>query len=223
MKVSIQIPIYNGAVFLEHALQSIYNQSYGDCEVILIDDGSDADISDIRKAYPQVLYCKQEHQGVAAARNRALQLSSGELIAFLDADDVWAADKLEKQVAYLQKHPDCELVFVETQNFTALSPEQMTKRQKELYAVKIEKCLVSSCVRRSVFDKYGNFSEEKAYGEDTELLARWAAAGVNLGHCIPKPLYFRRVHEENMSLLHKNVGKEEYLALLAGAFRKAKR
>lgn len=222
IKVSIQIPVYTGTEFLKEALSSVYEQTYDNYEVIVVDDGSGVDFSKIRKAYPDVIFLTQEHSGVAAARNRALELSDGELIAFLDADDLWSADKLKKQVIYLQEHPECEVVFCGVKNFTELFCEDMTGRQKQLFSAVLSKCMVSSCVRRSLFEKYGNYEEDRAYGEDTEIMARWAAAGVDLKHCQEEELYFRRIHKKNMSLLHENVKKEPYLELLASAFRRAR-
>jgi len=223
VKVSIQIPVYTGANFLKEALDSIQKQTYDNYEVIVVDDGIGEDISSMLAAYPNAIFLRQDHQGVAAARNYALEYSTGEIIAFLDADDLWSEDKLQKQIDYLKEHPECEIVFSKTENFTKLLQEDMTSRQRQLLDTKISNCMVSSCVRRSVFEKYGNYQEKYEYGEDTEIMARWAAAGVNLDHCLADNLYFRRVHNDNMSLLHKKVGKKEYLELLAEAFRNARK
>ena len=223
MKVSIQIPVYTGVRFLKEALESVYRQTYGNFEIIVVDDGAKVDVPALLSAYPEVIYIWQEHRGVAAARNRALDASSGEIIAFLDADDVWAEDKLEKQVLYLKEHPECEIIFTGVENFTELSQEHMTGRQKQLQQTDIANCLVSCCVRKSVFETYGVYQEACEYGEDTEFLARLAAAGVNMEHCLQETLYFRRIHEENMSLEHERVAKSDYLKLLAGAFRRAKK
>ena len=222
MKVSIQIPVFSVTDFLCDAIESIYRQTYKDYEIIVIDDGAAADIPAILAPYPDVIYYRQEHKGVAAARNRAIELSGGEVIAFLDADDLWDESKLKKQTDYLKAHPECEIVFSGTENFTGLHREAMTDRQRQLFDTEISKYLGSSCVRRSVFENYGSYQESYEYGEDTELMARFAAAGVSMEHCLKDKLYFRRIHEDNMSLLHKNVGKTEYLKLLAAAFRKAK-
>lgn len=223
MKVSIQIPVNTGATFLKEALDCIQRQTYHNYEVIVVDDGSGEDIAGMLKAYPDVIFSRQEHRGVAAARNRALELSSGDIIAFLDADDLWAEEKLQKQIHYLKEHPECEIIFSGTENFTEISQEAMTNRQKQLFHTKISTCMVSSCVRRGVFEKYGNYQEEQEYGEDTEIMARWAAAGISLEHCLEDSLYFRRIHTDNMSLLHNKVEKKEYLELLAAAFRRARK
>lgn len=223
MKVSIQIPVNTGTAFLKDALESIHRQTYQDFEVIVVDDGSGEDLSEIVSKYEKVRFVRQEHLGVAAARNRALSCSSGEVIAFLDADDLWTEEKLEKQMHYLNNHPECMIVFSGTENFTEIPSELLNERQKQILGTLLSKCLVSSCVRKEVFETYGNFLETCNYGEDTELMARWAACGVSLDHCIHDMLYLRRVHAENMSLRHKKAGKKEYLELLATAFRKARK
>lgn len=223
MKVSIQIPVYNGAGFLSEALESIRRQTYQDYEIIVVDDGSEEMYKKEWSFAPDIMYCRQEHRGVAAARNHALQLSSGEVIAFLDADDLWEPDKLEKQMRYLQEHPECEVIFCGVQNFTQIPEQNLTERQNCLLQTKISNCLVGSCIRKRVFERYGGYQENLNYGEDTELLARLGAAGVRLDHCLEENLYLRRVHGENMSLLHEKVGRQEYLELLAEAFRRGRK
>lgn len=224
MKVSIQIPVNTaGAAFLKEAMESLQRQTYHDYEVIVVDDGSAADVGSMLKEYPNVTFLTQEHKGVAAARNCALKHSLGDVIAFLDADDLWAEEKLQKQICYLNEHPECDVIFAGTKNFTELSEEILTNRQKQLLHTNISTCLVSSCVRKSLFERYGGFREDLTYGEDTEIMARWAAAGICLAHCLEEPLYFRRIHAENMSLLHNKIEKKEYLELLAAAFRRARK
>ena len=222
-RVTIQIPAYNSARFIGEAIESVLAQTYRDYEIIVVDDGSMDNTAEVVAKSSEVRYLHQEHSGVSVARNNAIRLAQGEIMAFLDADDKWAIDKLQKQVEYLDNHPECEMIFSKVQNFADDEIEHFTERQKDLLDTKIEYCLVSSCMRRKLFEKYGNFVEEYGYGEDTEILARLRARGIDMTHCLDEVLYFRRVHTTNTSLDHKRVSKDEYLSLLAGAFRKARK
>lgn len=222
-RVSVLIPTYNYGAFLPAALESVFAQTYTDYEVIVLDDGSTDDTAEIVAGYPQVRYIYQEKAGIAAARNRLLEEAQGEFVAFLDADDLWAADKLEKQLHYLNAHPDCCLVFTRVKNFFDGPPEEMTPRQKQLMAAKIDFCLPSCCACRRVFEQHGLFREDLPYGEDTYWVTHLGASGILLDHCLPEELYLRRIHAGNISLRHKLGAQEDKLALLSNAIRQARK
>ncbi len=91
--VSVGIPVYNCERFLAEAIESVLAQTYRHVEVIVVDDGSVDHSADIAGNFgPRVRYCYQKNSGIGAARNRGLALASGELLAFLDADDCWVKD-----------------------------------------------------------------------------------------------------------------------------------
>jgi glycosyltransferase involved in cell wall biosynthesis len=108
--VSVIVPAYNAAAFVEKTLTSILTQTYQNLEVVVIDDGSKDSTVEIVdrlvKTDRRILLFKQQNLGVAAARNRAIQLAKGELIAPIDADDIWYPQQLEKQVLRLLESPD---------------------------------------------------------------------------------------------------------------------
>lgn len=221
--VSVLIPCYNAGRFLKDALDSVLSQTYTDYEIILVDDGSEDNTAEVAGQYPQVCYIRCDHKGVAAARNTALSLAKGEFITFLDADDMWVPQKLEKQMAYMAEHPDCELVYAGVRNYFDGAPENMTKRQKELLEANLDFYMVAACVRRRVFEKYGVFCEDYVYAEDTQWLFRLHAAGIDAKPIIPEVLYLRRIHDNNISLTHKTSGRKDVLALMAGAIRQVKK
>ncbi|HEX7090796.1 MAG TPA: glycosyltransferase family A protein [Longimicrobiales bacterium] len=104
--VSVIIPTYNRAAYLEAAVRSVLAQTHRPAEVIIVDDGSVDDTAAICMSLPEpVRYVRQENAGVSAARNRGLREAKGEYVALLDSDDVWHATKLETQLAALQKFP----------------------------------------------------------------------------------------------------------------------
>src|SRR6266508_897311 len=98
--VSVVIPNYNCGRFLEETLESVFAQAYPAVEVIVVDDGSTDDSLQVLEKYAgRVNVIRQANQGVSAARNAGIRASHGELVALLDADDLWHPDKLAKQVA----------------------------------------------------------------------------------------------------------------------------
>lgn len=111
-KVSVIIPTYNSAQFVGQAVASVYGQTYSDFELIVVDDGSTDDTWHVLEPYRERMrYLYQPNMGESVARNRGIQESHGEYIAFLDADDLWLPSKLAKQIALMDQHPSAVLVY----------------------------------------------------------------------------------------------------------------
>jgi glycosyltransferase involved in cell wall biosynthesis len=119
--VSVIIPAYNYGRFLGEALNSVLGQTFRDLECIIVDDGSSDETGQVLASFndPRMVISSTPRLGVSAARNRGLDLSRGSLIAFLDADDRWKPNKLERQVAILADEPDVGMVFTNFVRFTA--------------------------------------------------------------------------------------------------------
>ena len=110
-RVSVIIPVYNNAEYICEAIASVLAQTYTDYEIIVINDGSTDNLEQAIVPYrDRIRYLRQTNQGVSAARNRGLYLARGELIAFLDADDIYLPHKLEQQVAVFDANPNLGLV-----------------------------------------------------------------------------------------------------------------
>ena len=102
-KVSVIIPFFKRVDWLIEAVQSVLDQTYKDVEIIVVNDGSNEDITEFLKLYgDKIIYIFKENGGAASARNVGLNFSSGDYIAFLDSDDVWLPDKLEKQISFME-------------------------------------------------------------------------------------------------------------------------
>jgi glycosyltransferase involved in cell wall biosynthesis len=113
-RVSIIIPTFNCAGYIERALDSVLSQTYRDYEIIVVDDGSVDNTADrIARYEDRVRYFYQDNAGVSAARNRALKESSAPLVAYLDADDVWYPHKLQRQMEFFDAHAGCGLLHSE--------------------------------------------------------------------------------------------------------------
>lgn len=108
-KVSIIMPAYNCAKFIDEAVQSVINQTYKDWELIVVDDCSSDDTYEILSKYACEdsrihLLKNEQNSGAAVARNHAIEVAGGRYLAFLDSDDVWKSTKLEKQIEYMEKN-----------------------------------------------------------------------------------------------------------------------
>ena len=155
MRVSVLIPAYNCGRYIGVAIESVLSQTYQDFEIIVVDDGSEDDTAALAKKYERVRYIYQPHSGIAAARNRALEEAKSEFIDFLDADDLMLPDKLRKQVSYMDKHPECELVFCQYKNFLDLEENEITPRHREiLKADELLRC-IGALIKVGVFEKWG--------------------------------------------------------------------
>ena len=219
MRVSVLIPVYNCSKYIGAAIESTLAQTFQDFEIIVIDDGSEDETASVVKQYKRVKYIYQPHSGVANARNRGLKEAKGEFICFVDADDIMHSEKIMKQVSYLDLHPDCEIVFCRYQSFSNIKENEMTMNQQRIYKP-FYPCLVTALIRVHLFaDEEETFCEQLNFGEDTHWLAKLLTSGVELNHYLEEELYYRRVHDSNMSLRCMQLSRNDYMQLLADAIR----
>jgi glycosyltransferase involved in cell wall biosynthesis len=110
-QVSVIIPTYNGERFLAETLESVFNQTFQDYEIIVVNDGSSDNTAQLLRPYlSRIRYIEQPNQGVAGARQRGFELAQGQFIAFLDQDDVLLPDKLRLQLACFAEYPETSIV-----------------------------------------------------------------------------------------------------------------
>ena len=185
-RVSVLIAAYNAAVFLERTLRMVLEQTFADLELVVVDDGSTDGTGEIvRRAMrtdARVRLLVQENRGLSATRNRGIAEARGELVAFLDHDDVWHPDKLALQVAVLDAHPEVGVVSC----YSALIDEHMRclgwrfggDATGDVYAEMLEWDIVSGgsvvLVRRALFETAGPFDETLAIREDWDMWIRLA-------------------------------------------------
>jgi glycosyltransferase involved in cell wall biosynthesis len=182
---SIVVTCYNYGQYLQQSLQSVLDQTCADFEVIVIDDGSTDNTPDVMEQYTadsRFKYIRQANAGQPKAKNRGIAESSGEFIAFLDADDIWLQQtKLEKQLA-LFADPQVGAVYARrkwiNQDGVEISgDERVLRRGSILDHVFIDNfiCFSSSVIRRSCLDEVGYFDENLPMGIDYDLWIRLAA------------------------------------------------
>ncbi len=220
--VSVIVPVYNREKELERALNSIFNQTYPFYEVIVIDDGSKLNLKKIITKFDQnkIVYLKnQENRGVSFSRNRGIKESNGDLIAFLDSDDEWKKDKLEKQINYM-KETGYRVVHTEEiwiRNGVRVNPKKRHKKNGgDIFIPSLELCLMSPSsiiLKREIFDIYGLFDENLAVCEDYDLWLR-ITSKENVGF-IEEPLIIKYGgHKDQLSRKYEAMDRFRVQSLL---------
>lgn len=181
--VSVVIASYNYGKYLPFALESALGQSYGNIEVIVVDDGSTDDTPQVIEPYlsdPRLRYIRQANAGQPKTKNRGIAESRGEFIAFLDADDIWLLDKLERQMP-LFADPQvgvvyCRRTWMDEQGGVLPGNERTLRRGFVLDHIFIDNfvCFSSSVVRRRLLIEHGVFDETLPMGIDYDLWIRLA-------------------------------------------------
>ncbi len=210
--VSVVIPLYNAEPFVAEALESVFAQGYEPLETLVVDDGSTDRSAEIVKAWP-VRYLAQEHSGIASARNAGVAAAGGDLIAFLDADDVWLPGSLERRVRHLRARPDVDFVLGGMEVF--LEPGTAAPAWMPAWLAGTQHGQLQTFVgRREAFETVGPFDSAYAVGEDTDWLARAKDAGCR-GELLSEPCARYRLHGSNTT--HRD--REEVERMLLRSIR----
>ena len=180
MSISVIVPTHNREHLLPRALNSIAAQTQKPLEVIVVDDGStDNTIDTLRHGFPDVVLFEESQRGVSAARNRGIQASRGDWIAFLDSDDEWLPEKLAHQNAALASTPTallCHTDEVWIRNGTRVNPmKKHAKRGGDIFKDCLPLCCMSPSsvvVHRNVLEDVGCFDEALPACEDYDLWLR---------------------------------------------------
>jgi len=224
-KVSVIIPTYNRADLLPRAINSVLNQIFQNFELIIVDDGSTDNtrqvVEEFQKKDKRIKYIWQENSGAPAKpRNTGIKNSQGEYIAFLDHDDEWLPQKLEKQLEIFEKNHQNNLGFVGCNNFIIKEDkiqEYKTPKYKNILPEILEKCFIRSCsgviIKKSVLNKVGFFDENLKTGDDWDMWIRTIINGYSFDF-VDKPLFKYYIHSENISApknIKKVIADENYI------------
>ena len=231
--VSVCMPVYNTKRYVAEAVESILAQTFGDFEFLIIDDGSTDGSRAILERYAKqddrIRLISRPNTGIAGARNEALGLARGELIAVMDSDDVALPERFEVQVAYLREHPECVVVgsraLIIDPDGCALTimPEELTHEEIDsaLMAAKGQIVYHSSIIFRAralaEVGPYGN--EYNNFAEDLDLVLRLAEVGqiTNLA----EPLLKYREHPSKSSQVVQAVYQADAVhRAIAAAYRR---
>jgi len=209
--------IKNAEGYLASALDSIAAQTFQDFEVIVVDGGSTDDSLRIARSYPNVSCMHQVGSGFANAWSQGIKQARSPLISFLDSDDLWTPDKLARQVAYLDGHPDKGYVVGRVQ-FFAGSEQTLPPGFKPqlLKGSHIAYMPGTTTIRRQVIDRIGLFEENWEIVSDIVWFQRLREAKVEAG-LIDDVLLRKRVHASNLSYTTDwRIYSGELISLLKG-------
>lgn len=199
--VTCIIPAYNALRFINETIESVLAQTVPAAEIIVVDDGStDGTLDAIAQYGDKIRSLTQPNAGPAAARNNGVRNSSGEFIAFLDADDMWTSNKIETQLARFSANPELQVCFADLFNFRA-NTENGPFRDGYSEVTDWPRVHFSPCTllaRRSAFDTIGEFDETLRRGEDTEWFVRMMMRKIPY-EVLKDVLLWRRVHDQNLT------------------------
>ena len=219
--VSINLCCYNSEIYLRETLDSIVGQTFKDWELIVVNDGSSDSTEHIIRDYQAkgfpIVYYYQENKGLSKSRNKALELSKGKYVAFIDHDDLWLPEKLSKLVEYFGENREDVLCY--SDGYKMYGTSKTNKRfslDEDFHTGKVFPYLIirdfinlqTVVINRSVAGDELYFVEELKTAEEYELFLRLALRW-SFG-CIPEPLAYYRIHETNLSKDHTLLLKDHY-------------
>ena len=218
--VSVLIGAYNAAPYLGEAIESVLAQDYEPVELIVVDDGSTDGTADVARSFAAVQVICQENGGNGAARNRAVAHASGELYAFLDADDRFTPGKLTLQKAALDADPELDMVFGHVREF--LSPEVDEETRARLRPPAPEPMPWTApnlmLIRRESFQRVGLFTTSVRVGVTVDWFARAKEAGLRYS-ILPEVVLERRLHTQNNGL-RESASRSQYLEVIRQAMER---
>jgi len=207
--VSVIITAYNVGRFIRQAIFSALDQTLRGIEVIVVDDGSTDDTAaEIARARdPRLRIIRQSNQGASQARNAGLEAARAPLVAFLDGDDYWRPEKLEKQARFMAVHPEIDLSFVlctvvDEDGAVLVVPSPGPTRPLSFYDLLVENYIRNGStvvVRREALLEQGGFDPSFPACNDYEAWLRVAASREHNVECLPEVLTFYRRREGQIS------------------------
>lgn len=219
--ISCIVPCFNSSAYVAEALDSIFAQTHRPIEVIVADDGSTDGTLDLVRRYPEVIVVTQPESGPAATRNLGLRRASGELVAFLDADDLWHPEKLARQYQCFVDDPELQYCVTHARMFWSADLDGERDRLAEGprggavpgYAT------TTLLARRSLFDSIGAFDDSLRFGDAVEWFIRASERKVRM-RLLEEVLTFHRMHDSNLTRRLSRESREEFLAIVRGMLRK---
>src|SRR5919109_3196165 len=223
---SVLVAAYNVQAFVAEAVDSALRQTYPQKEVIVVNDGSTDDTPSVVERFRhRIRYIEQPNRGLAAARNRALQDARGSYLALMDGDDVWAADRLERVVGFLEGRPEVgfatsDAYFLdetgrsEARYYDEL-PGGFREDDQAYWILEYNFVMGMAVIRRQLFETHGTFDETLRTSEDWELWIRFLLGGERAG-LVDEPLAQYRRRSGSLSMDWSRIS-EDALAIIERA------
>jgi glycosyltransferase involved in cell wall biosynthesis len=219
-RISVIIPVHNGEEFLAETIQSVLGQNQPSLEIIVVDNGSTDGTADVARSFGDRLrHVYQDNSGgPSSPRNKGIGLARGELLIFLDADDLWPKTRLETQLPYMDD-PETEIVLGHTQRFWA---RKGTRVYDQFTEPDLAMKLTASLIRRTVFDKVGLFDTTLRFCDDWDWYMRAREMGIRIVIHPEVAIYYRR-HDHNLTNQENLANKELIMVLKRSIDRRRKR
>ena len=183
--VSIITPTYNREKYLRYAMESVLNQTYRHLELLIIDDGSIDGTKDLVGSYndPRIKYYFQQNQGQSVARNVGLKHARGDYICFLDSDNIWKLDKLQKQIKIMNDNPDCHILYGEDETIDESGNIMLSNESVRRYSGFITPQLLifnfvnfnTAMIKSECFREMGGMNENTRVADDYELFLKFSS------------------------------------------------
>jgi glycosyltransferase involved in cell wall biosynthesis len=233
--VSIVIPVYNGANYLQCAIDSALGQDYDNVEVIVVNDGSTDNTGETAKSYgDKIRYFSKENGGVATALNMAIQNSNGEYISWLSHDDYYLPNKISRQIEELEKIQDRNIIIFSDVEINQIKEEAIINKFKipidishSGYLTKFESLKIlflrvihgcSLLIPKCLFEEISYFNERLLTTQDYDLWFKFIKAGYFF-YYLPNILLISRKHEQQVSIKKSKIHNYEKIKLFKSAYK----
>jgi glycosyltransferase involved in cell wall biosynthesis len=220
--ISVVVAARDAELYLAEAIQSILGQTLPPAQVIVVDDGSQDGTAEVAEGFgAAVTVLRREQAGVGAALNSGLELANGDLIGFLDADDVWMPRKLEHQRAVLDAEPETDMVFGRVEQF--ISPDLSRDERAELrpppgnLPAKAKGVML---IRRPAFERVGLFDTSWKIADFVDWYNRAHGMGLT-ERMLEQVVLRRRLHRTNNGRINRPA-RQEYARAVAMARRRSR-
>lgn len=215
--ISCVIPVFNGERYLKAAIDSVLAQTRPPDEVIVVDDGSTDGSAGIASVFGERVRCipRRENKGPASARNFGVARSTGELVSFLDQDDLWHPEKLERQLSCFVRHPGTDMCVchVELCWMDEIRDEELMYRNHPRGQRVPGYSTPALLARRSVFDRVGAFDSRLSFADATDFFLRAIDLGLRVT-LLPEVLLYHRMHKTNLT---RRTDRSEYVRVVRTA------
>ena len=209
-KVSVIIPVHNGAAFLRETLSSVLGQTRPPNEVIVVDDGSSDGSYEVAAEFARDLrYLRKENGGPASARNFGIAASTSPFLSFIDQDDLWHPAKLERQIACFEQDSELDLCYTLVDLFwhPALAEEERAYRDHRRSRNVPGYTMPTLLARRTAFDRVGPLDEGLIFGDGTDWAMRAMHGGLRI-KLLPDVLLYHRMHRQNLTRQRESSERE---------------